>query len=266
MGETPPLVLTLAASDEVLPGGRTGPGFEGLRCPACGAQFRARLDREPARFRCPCGREFDAAGLSCPAMEADTVAGAPPATLMVHASGAGQPPPTLAEGGKPPSGAAAGTPAPAPPRDAAGGEAGGAKAAEAPVARFGKYEILGEVARGGMGVVYRARQAGLNREVALKMLLAGEGADEEQIRRFLREAESAAKLSHPNIVPIYDIGQEQGQHYYAMEFIHGESVAGLINRLVRLPTRQALRIAREVALALHFAHEHGIVHRDVKPA
>jgi serine/threonine protein kinase len=132
--------------------------------------------------------------------------------------------------------------------------------------RIGNYEILQEIARGGMGVVYRARQVGLKREVALKMLLAGEGASEEQIRRFAREAESAAALSHPNIVPIYDVGEDAGRHYYAMEFIKGESVADVIGRMDLVPPRQALKITRETAQGLQYAHEAGIVHRDIKPA
>ncbi|KAF0247094.1 MAG: serine/threonine protein [Planctomycetota bacterium] len=130
---------------------------------------------------------------------------------------------------------------------------------------FGKYEILGEIARGGMGVVYRAREAKLNRVVALKVLLAGEGASEEQIVRFTGEARAAAALQHPGIVQIFDVGEERGVHYFAMEYVEGIALDRLIKRDGPLPPMQALRVVREVARALQFAHEKGIIHRDVKP-
>ena len=129
---------------------------------------------------------------------------------------------------------------------------------------FGRYEILDEIARGATAVVYRARQRGLDRVVALKVLLSGPIASPEQLQRFMQEAHSAARLQHPNIVPIHDFGVQDGQHYFTMDLIEGESLAG---RLARgpIPTREALMIIRQVADALHFAHEHNVVHRDVKP-
>ena len=126
---------------------------------------------------------------------------------------------------------------------------------------FGEFELIEELARGGMGVVYRARQKSLNRIVALKMILAGQLASKNEVQRFLTEAEAAAKLEHSDIVPIYDIGEINGQHYFSMPLIDGPSLA---ERLQRGPmaSEEAARCLNQVANAVHFAHQQGIIHRD----
>ena len=131
--------------------------------------------------------------------------------------------------------------------------------------RFGDYEILEEIARGGMGVVYKARQISLNRIVAIKMILSGHLADESDIRRFRIEAEAAANLQHPNIVGIYEVGQQDGQHYFSMEYVAGESLSQLL-RKGPLPPKQAARYVRQIAAAIDYAHRHGVTHRDIKPS
>lgn len=130
---------------------------------------------------------------------------------------------------------------------------------------FGEYELLEEIARGGMGVVYRARQASLKRTVALKMILAGQFADAADVRRFYTEAQAAARLEHPHIVPIFEIGQHEGQHYFTMALVEGENLARHVARGVFAP-RTAAEIMAKVARAIAYAHAEGVVHRDLKPA
>jgi serine/threonine protein kinase len=131
--------------------------------------------------------------------------------------------------------------------------------------RFGEYELLTEIARGGMGVVYRARQTTLDRVVALKMILAGRLANPDEIARFRTEAEAAAKLRHPNIVAVHDVGDCAGQHYFTMEYIEGIS---LDRKLAQGPLacKAAARYVRILARAVFYAHNQGILHRDLKPS
>jgi outer membrane protein assembly factor BamB/tRNA A-37 threonylcarbamoyl transferase component Bud32 len=130
---------------------------------------------------------------------------------------------------------------------------------------FGDYELLEEVARGGMGVVFRARQVKLDRIVALKMILAGQLAGEDDVRRFHQEARTAAALQHPNIVAIHEVGEHDGQHYFSMDFIDGTSLAQLV-RDNPLPAERAVRYVLAAARAVQYAHERGVLHRDLKPA
>ena len=130
---------------------------------------------------------------------------------------------------------------------------------------FGDYEILQEIARGGMGVVYKARQRGLNRTVAIKMILSGQLASPEDVQRFLTEAEAAANLQHPRIVPIYDVGEVDGQHYFSMGFVEGRSLSEKVAD-GPLSASEAAIITKKITSAIGYAHEKGIIHRDLKPA
>lgn len=139
---------------------------------------------------------------------------------------------------------------------------------DAPVQRFPllpDYEIVDEISRGGMGIVFRARQKSLAREVAIKMMLAGPHATEEQLRRFRAEPIAAGGLHHPNIVAVHEVGVHEGQPFYAMDLVDGPSLARIL-RDGPLPGPRAARYLRIIAEAIHFAHSRGILHRDLKPA
>jgi serine/threonine protein kinase/tetratricopeptide (TPR) repeat protein len=132
------------------------------------------------------------------------------------------------------------------------------------LADFGDYELLEEIGRGGQGVVYRAHQKSLNRTVALKVIGVGPWATEAHLKRFRREAEAAANLDHPFIVPIHEIGERDGCCYFSMNFVDGGQLDEVVRR-TPMSIRQAVELIAKLARTVHYAHEHGILHRDIKP-
>src|SRR6266404_2298176 len=150
-----------------------------------------------------------------------------------------------------------------PSRDAAPRVKTTARAAEL-LGQLGDYELLEEVGRGGQGVVFRARQKSLNRTVALKVISLGQWASKAHLKRFRLEAEAAARLEHPGIVPIHEVGERDGQCYFSMKFVEGGQLDE-VGRRAPMSIRQAAELIAKVARTVHYAHEHGILHRDIKP-
>jgi serine/threonine protein kinase/Tfp pilus assembly protein PilF len=129
---------------------------------------------------------------------------------------------------------------------------------------LGDYELLEEIGRGGQGVVFRARQKSLNRTVALKVISLGQWASKAHLKRFRLEAEAAAHLEHPGIVPIHEVGERDGQCYFSMKFVEGGQLDEVVGR-APMSIRQGAELIAKVARTVHYAHEHGILHRDIKP-
>jgi serine/threonine protein kinase/tetratricopeptide (TPR) repeat protein len=132
------------------------------------------------------------------------------------------------------------------------------------LAEFGDYELLEEIGRGGQGVVYRARQKSLNRTVALKVIGLGHWATQAHLKRFRLEAEAAASLEHPGIVPIHEVGERDGSCYFSMKFVEGGQLDAVAKR-EPIPPRRAAELIAKIARIVHYAHEHHILHRDIKP-
>jgi serine/threonine-protein kinase len=130
---------------------------------------------------------------------------------------------------------------------------------------FGDYEVIDEVGRGGMGVVYRARQESLDRTVALKVLLKGEMASSSDVARFRIEAESAAQLDHPNIVSVYEVGEQESRPYFTMRFVEGETLSKRL-QMGPLSSREAAELLLPICRGIQYAHERGVLHRDLKPS
>jgi serine/threonine protein kinase len=133
------------------------------------------------------------------------------------------------------------------------------------VRKIGKYEIFRELGRGAMGVVFKARDPLIGRLVALKTIALAASHSDDLRQRFYREAQAAGGLQHPNIVTVYEMGEEEGVPFIAMEYLEGESLDAVLSRNTQIPLAQKLGYVVQVCRALSYAHEHGIVHRDIKP-
>src|SRR5262245_39348050 len=134
------------------------------------------------------------------------------------------------------------------------------------MATFGRYEILDKIGEGAMGIVYRAKDDALGRMVALKMLSSELGGEQELHERFLREAETIGRLSHPHIVTVYDMREAEGQLYMAMELLEGDDLRRLVEKKAEMALADRVRLLAQIASGLRYAQSKGVVHRDIKPA
>ncbi len=260
----PPVAATLAGLIARLRKSRPGPGDAGaapivVQCPGCGKRLKAKADQAGRTARCPKCRAAIAVPAAAVAGEAPTVlpAGSETAALVEPANVTG----VRAVG---PTGSYH-----RPEPDARERELCEFLApAQAPdeLGRLGPYRVLEVLGAGGMGVVFRAEDPELRRPVALKAMLPSLGASQSARKRFLREAQAAAAITHDNIVHIYQVGEDRGAPFIAMQFLDGESLEARLRRERRLPVAEALRIGRETAEGLAAAHERGLIHRDIKPA
>jgi tRNA A-37 threonylcarbamoyl transferase component Bud32 len=141
----------------------------------------------------------------------------------------------------------------------------GAAAAIVAGQRIGEYEVIGELGRGGMGVVYKARHQQLNRVVALKMILSGKHTGSEGVQRFIAEARAVARLQHPGIVQLFDIGEHEGKPYFSLEYVAGNDLRRALNGETR-DARSSAILVEKLCVAMQYAHDNGILHRDLKPA
>jgi predicted Zn finger-like uncharacterized protein len=220
-----------------------------LSCPHCGRKLRTNDEAAGKKVKCPnCGHTSLAPSADPQGSEAATLAPRPPSAVAPC-----------------PGGEAATLPPVPSPRAADEAETLTMSPSHMGSAAVPGYEILGELGRGGMGVVYKARQAKLGRVVALKMILSGAHAGEADLARFRTEAEAIARLQHPNIVQVFEVGEHGGLPFFSLEFCDGGSLEKKLNG-TPLPPKEAAALVETLARAMDAAHQRGVIHRDLKPA